>query len=225
MRGGWWLLVVGAVGCAEPADGDGPDDSDADTDGGVFGELAAWDFEAPAVAPGDFVSWAGAPSMQPAEVILFGDGFDVGRYHPLTAQLATASPLAAPADGSHVVYLNVQPWGTGTEPNGIGTFGLALEDATVDGVEYQLTFAVAARLDLTWPDTTVQLLFIDGDGEVTVGDAEVAMTPPSPGLWREVTLAATAPAAGDQVALYVQLSNSAVEQQQVLLDAIRLSAR
>lgn len=220
MRTGW-MIVLWVSGCAEQADGDGSDDTDA----APFGELAAWDFEAPALAPGDFVSWAGAPSTQPAEVILFGDGFDVGRYHPLTAQLATASPLAAPADGSHVVYINVQPWDTGTEPNGIGTFGITLEDAAVAGVEYELTFAVAARLDLTWPDTTVQLLFIDGAGEVTVGDAEVAMTPPNPGQWREVVLSATAPAAGDQIALYVQLSNASVEQQQVLLDAVRLSAR
>jgi hypothetical protein len=219
---GWWMIVGVAVGCGEP--GDSPEDAD-DSDAVEPVELAAWDFEAPAIAPGDFLSWAVEPATQPVELILFGDGLDVGRFHPLTAQLSTASPLAAPADGSHVVYINVQPWGPGTEPNGIGTLALEVEGAVEAGVTYELTFAVAARLDLTWPDTTAQLLLVDGEGEVTVADAEVAMASPTPGTWRSVTLRATPTETGGSLSLYVQVANSAVEQQQVLVDAVRLVAR
>jgi hypothetical protein len=230
---GWWMMVVVAVGCGAPGDPAEDTDPSADTDSSAdaedsdpvaLGELAAWDFEAPAIAPGDFLSWVDAPATQPAELMFFGDGLDVGRFHPLTAQLSTASPLAAPADGSHVVYINVQPWGPGTEPNGIGTLALEVERAVIAGVTYELTFAVAARLDLTWPDTTAQLLLVDGAGEVTVADAEAAMASPTPGTWRSVTLRATPTKTGDSLSLYVQVANSAVEAQQVLVDAVRLAA-
>lgn len=225
------LLSLFAAACAtgggdDPLDTDESDDETADTDDESDTdtpapvELKSWDFEDIELASGTFQSFISTPGAQPNDLFFSGDGADAGLFRPLPSHLTVADPLAAPADGSNVVYLNVQPWGPAVDQPGTLEVEITLVDGVEEGASYEIEYAIAQRLDLTYPTLVSELHVSDGF------DLEVidAFTPdvPTAGGWTSVTQGVTTFTAGEVLTLRLRLENNALSQQQVLLDGLRL---
>lgn len=197
---------------------DPPVDTDVDVDPG---ELIFEDsFESPSLTFGDWTEanltgWTG--ERNPVE----GPTAGVGVSH-LNAGLASVSPLAAPGDGSQVLFLNARDSAWSRATAWVGTME--------EGVTYTLTAAVALRTDVATPSSMAVSFY----NSLSKGDAVVPETALGTllddsvtGQFQSITVRYTAGSGDDGAPLSVRFAafHTGSSLSQLVVDSVKVYAK